>query len=147
MEGDDPAIVEHLLLYLYTLDYDAESPATAQTSASRLAAEVRTSILLTHISVYAAAEKYGVPALKAVAKEKFEFEHDIEDLWTLPRFLQIANEVYISTPASDRGLKDVVLDICVDHTIDIVKGLTENTAVSGAASANPKASDEKGGIA
>jgi hypothetical protein len=57
--------------------------------------------------VYAIADKYGTRGLKSLAQHKFEVRlHEI-DLET--DVFAVINEVYSSTPDSDRGLRDLIV--------------------------------------
>ncbi|KAL1310724.1 hypothetical protein AAFC00_000979 [Neodothiora populina] len=75
--------------------------------------ETDESNLLTHIRVYALAEKYGVSALKDLAKRKFECQ--MACFYDSPEFADAVEEVYCSTIDSDRGLRDVVLQAFRSH--------------------------------
>ncbi|KAG9983854.1 hypothetical protein KCU78_g21045, partial [Aureobasidium melanogenum] len=75
--------------------------------------ETDESNLLTHTRVYALAEKYDIPALKALAKSKFEMA--MACYYDSPEFADAIEEVYCSTIDSDRGLRDVVLQAFRSH--------------------------------
>lgn len=75
--------------------------------------ETDDSYLLTHTRVYALAEKYGVPALKNLAKRKFECQ--MACYYDSPEFADAIDEVYSSTIDSDRGLRDIVLQAFRSH--------------------------------
>ena len=69
--------------------------------------------LINNVSVYAIADKYAIDPLKALAKGKFKalFETDFS-----PHGLShVVREVFSSTPATDRGLRDVVVDKFMVH--------------------------------
>jgi hypothetical protein len=66
-----------------------------------------------HARVYALAEKYEIPALKDLAKNKFEME--MACYFDSPDLADIIEEVYCSTIDSDRGLRDVILDAFSKH--------------------------------
>jgi hypothetical protein len=66
-----------------------------------------TSSLQLNARVYAIADKYGVEGLKSLAQHKFEVRlHEI-DLET--DVFAVINEVYSSTPNSDRRLRDLIV--------------------------------------
>ncbi|KAL8920629.1 MAG: hypothetical protein Q9208_006111 [Pyrenodesmia sp. 3 TL-2023] len=75
--------------------------------------KVNASAITNNVLVYALAEKYDIPLLKALAKEKFmacsAFDWDEETLYTM---LEL---VYSTTPTSDRGLRNIISDICSTH--------------------------------
>ena len=69
--------------------------------------------MLNNIHVYAIAEKYDIPTLKSLAICKFE---DLAVHFTLyPDFTSIIREVYESTPESDKGLRSIVIRLCIDN--------------------------------
>ncbi|KAI9778217.1 MAG: hypothetical protein M1839_008334 [Geoglossum umbratile] len=96
---DDPATVQRMISYLYTLDYDDEiTPTTSTRSQPALFSAVR---------VYTIAEKYGIPELKSHSKERFR--KWVEDGgWSHEEFPAIVKEVFNATPDSDYGLRDIV---------------------------------------
>lgn len=69
--------------------------------------------LLAHTRVYALAEKYDVPALKSLAKRKFEIAMACH--YDSPEFADAIEEVYCSTIDSDRGLRSVVIQAIANH--------------------------------
>ncbi|THX83748.1 hypothetical protein D6D05_03422 [Aureobasidium pullulans] len=75
--------------------------------------ETDDSNLLTHTRVYALAEKYDIPALKALAKTKFEMA--MACYYDSPEFADAIEEVYCSTIDNDRGLRDVVIQAFRNH--------------------------------
>ncbi|KAK4544712.1 hypothetical protein LTR36_003961 [Oleoguttula mirabilis] len=70
--------------------------------------------LLLHTRVYALAEKYDIPALKALARSKFEMAMACN--YDSPELPEAIEEVYCSTLDNDRGLRDIVLDLFKCHT-------------------------------
>lgn len=64
--------------------------------------------LMNNVLVYALADKYDIPELKTLAKAKFStlVGSSLEDLSTT------ANAVFTTTPASDLGLRDIVINVC-----------------------------------
>lgn len=75
--------------------------------------ETDDSHLLTHTRIYALAEKYDIPALKMLAKQKFEMA--MACFYDSPEFADSIEEAYVSTIDSDRGLRDVVLQAFRSH--------------------------------
>lgn len=65
--------------------------------------------LVTHAKVYAIAEKYGIRALKALAKKKFAAQTAYH--WDSPEFPLAMQEAYESTIDTDRGLRDIVINM------------------------------------
>lgn len=69
--------------------------------------------LLLHTQVYALAEKYDIPTLKQLAKRKFEMA--VACYYDAPELADAIEFVYTSTIDSDRGLRDVVLQLFRNH--------------------------------
>jgi hypothetical protein len=127
-----------MLEYLYTSDYcdgDPSGPAAVVASPEEVLADVledeersvstSQSIteeqddasattdepsLLNNVLVYAIAEKYGIGELKEMAKAKFQGRAG--SLLSDTEFPEIIRTLYRSTPSSDRGLRDIVSQIC-----------------------------------
>lgn len=59
------------------------------------------------------AEKYNIKSLKDLARGKFQTT--IYSDWNSPYFLVTIGFVYGSTPPSDRGLRDIVVNLSKDH--------------------------------
>ncbi|KAK5135598.1 hypothetical protein LTR08_005078 [Meristemomyces frigidus] len=70
--------------------------------------------LILHTRVYALAEKYDIPSLKALARSKFETAMACH--YDSPELPEAIEEVYCSTIDNDRGLRDIVLDLFRYHT-------------------------------
>lgn len=86
-------------------DQDMEDPFNScQTEAE---AHVEKPHLVTHVKVYAIAEKYGIPGLKSLAREKFA--HQIELHVNSTELPEACQEAYETTVDTDRGLRDVVI--------------------------------------
>ncbi|KAK5004462.1 hypothetical protein LTR28_008873 [Elasticomyces elasticus] len=75
--------------------------------------ETDDSHLLLHTRVYALAEKYDIPSLKALARRKFEMA--MACYYDSPEFADAIEEVYCSTIDPDRGLRDVVIQAFRSH--------------------------------
>jgi speckle-type POZ protein len=88
---------------MYRFDYDASGQG-----------EVPPTVF--NAKVYGIADKYDVTTLKLQAKEKFE--KAAETCWRMDDFPHAITEVYSSTPATDRGLRDVVTRVVRRH-IDV----------------------------
>jgi hypothetical protein len=77
------------------------------------------STLFSSVRVYAIADKYDIPGLKELAKQRFCEWAAMN--WACEDFPAIAREVFESTPSSDRGLRDFVLGIVTDHADVFIK--------------------------
>lgn len=112
-----------MLTYLYTLDYDDtdDRPATAVAAVQNTDGlmadptskpEVVDDAIASHckrmnnIRVYALADKYDIPALRELAKTKFN-DHTTPSSFTHLR--EAINEIYESTPETDSGLRDSII--------------------------------------
>ena len=75
--------------------------------------------LFSSVRVYAIAEKYTIPALKELAKQRFcnWAEHN----WSCPDFHTVAREIFESTPSHDRGLRGVVIGLVAKHMHALVQ--------------------------
>jgi len=119
-----------MLVYLYTSDYCDEdypiplevvdspeeeersvtSPKSVSGEQDEISAEADDSSMLNNVLVYAIAEKYNIKELKQLAKAKFEDQAG--SLLSMREFPEIIRELYNSTPSSDRGLRDIVCQVC-----------------------------------
>ena len=143
MDDDDPQAVKRLLLYLYTSDYPEEddsdvpvimnySHSPSLTSAategeSNLStmsnsfdgATPRDHRMMNDVLVYAVAEKYDIPELKDLAMHKFRTL--ASSRWSQDDFHVATEAVFSTTPETDIGLRQIVLDICKEHSEDILR--------------------------
>jgi speckle-type POZ protein len=87
-----------MLNFMYRFDYDAGSSDHASASP-----------MIFHVKVYSIADKYDVPMLKSQAREKFE--KVAETCWNMDDFPHALTEIYSSTPRTDRGLRDLAVEI------------------------------------
>lgn len=95
------------------LDY-----ATSETDEEICEAKQAQLRMLNNVDVYALAEKYNLPGLKELAAKKFR-----RDACKCPLkgLAAIARETYTSTPSSDRGMRDLVIQICETHLDQIME--------------------------
>ncbi|RYP39208.1 hypothetical protein DL767_002316 [Monosporascus sp. MG133] len=94
LEEVDVNVVEAMLHFMYHFDYNNTHGA---------------STMIFNAQVYSVADKYIIPALKAEAREKFGTA--ISTGWAMDDFPSAIAEVYNSTPESDRGLRDLTVEI------------------------------------
>lgn len=78
---------------------------------------------MNNVRVYALAEKYNIPALKELAKTKFQ---NCKADYSYPLYRDVINAVFNSTPDTDSGLRDIVILKCA-------KKLEENLNEEGVA--------------
>jgi hypothetical protein len=69
--------------------------------------------LFSSVRVYAIAEKYDIPPLRELARQRFL--DWASSNWACDDFPAIVREVFDSTHASDRGLREVVLELVAKH--------------------------------
>ncbi|KAI4264080.1 MAG: hypothetical protein L6R35_007314, partial [Caloplaca aegaea] len=77
----------------------------------------KASAIMNKAAVYALAEKYDIASLKSLAKEKFE-DHCACFQWGIKNLVATLEFVYTSTPATDRGLRDIMARICLQRLND-----------------------------
>ncbi|KAI0425897.1 BTB/POZ protein [Xylaria sp. FL1042] len=124
LPDDDPQIIDAMVHYFYHLDYNTPSthavkdddtiyPSTSlfgkvaiHQMETHNVNDKDTDIVL-HAKVYSLAEKYFINGLKKLALEKFKVA--VKGKLVLDDFLEAAQEVYTSTPDSDRVLRNIVL--------------------------------------
>lgn len=123
LKDDDQSTVRRMLTYLYTLDYDDGDAFPAEAVAASEKTEGLVEDLgsepdveddekvshckrMNNIRVYTLAEKYNIPALKDLAKDKFE---NHKTAGNLTYYQEVINTVYDSTPETDSGLRDIVI--------------------------------------
>ncbi|KAL8806374.1 MAG: hypothetical protein Q9182_001404 [Xanthomendoza sp. 2 TL-2023] len=84
--------------------------AAALSEADKVLDRVMVSALLNNVLVYALADKYNIQNLKELSKAKFEIRSSEE--WQVQDILAVLPLVYETTPTTDRGLRDVMLNVC-----------------------------------
>ena len=87
---------------MYGFDYDSSGSEHS-----------RASPMLFNVKVYQVGDVYGVQKLKYHAKKKFE--DIIKSCWQANDFHTTVTEVYSSTPAKDRGLRDPLVTTSLEH--------------------------------
>jgi len=69
-----------------------------------------------NVLVYAIADKYNVPLLKALAKEKFQNVMRSKNFkWNPDAFAGVCTQIYSTTPSSDRGLRTCAKHLMRKH--------------------------------
>lgn len=103
-------------------DLNYATPENEVESYERGQAQLR---MLNNVDVYAIAEKYNLPALKELAAKKFR-----RDICKCPLtgLTVIAHKAYTSTPSTDRGIRDLVIQIC-ETNFDQIKDARDIGAV------------------
>lgn len=96
-----------MLQFLYTWDYDAGGTLNHVSSP-----------MVFNVKVYSIADKYEVFELKSKAKAKFK--KSVETCWDMDDFPDAIVEVYKSTLNSDRGLREIVVDVACEHISELL---------------------------
>ncbi|KAK4032825.1 hypothetical protein C8A01DRAFT_20156, partial [Parachaetomium inaequale] len=92
-EADD-SVIEAMLRFMYCFDYNNIHGV---------------STMIFNAQVYSLSDKYMIPALKDLAKEKFRSA--INTGWAMDDFPLTVAEVYSSTPEDDGGLRDLAVKV------------------------------------
>ncbi|KAI9806169.1 MAG: hypothetical protein M1826_004668 [Phylliscum demangeonii] len=142
---DDPSSISRMLTYLYTNDYEdvtaieenaPDSPLEAIEPSSIIgvaqpgmhpASNSPISALKNNILVYAAAEKYDIPLLKDLAREKFIARAG--DVWPLAGLPGVVRLVYAMTLDHDQGMRTVVAELCSQHLSALISTETFRSSV------------------
>lgn len=128
LDDDDQSTVRRMLTYLYTLDYDdadasqVVAVAASQNADSHVAdtsakpepindATISHCKRMNNVRVYALAEKYNIPALKELAKTKFE---KCKAGFSYSLYREVVSAVFESTPDTDSGLRNIVILKCAN---------------------------------
>lgn len=75
--------------------------------------------LFSSVRVYAIADKYDIPPLKDLARQRFG--DWAETNWDCVEFPAMVKEVFESTPSTDRGLREVVFELVTNHVDVLLK--------------------------
>lgn len=108
LKEDDVQVVEAMLHFLYRCDYDSSGNDQRPVSP-----------MLFNIKVYTAADKYDIPPLKSCARKKFD--KVVDTCWDMDDFAHAITLIYSSTPPTDRGLRDIVVDVAHEHLKELLK--------------------------
>lgn len=73
-----------------------------------------------HISMYSLAGRMLIEGLKSISKEKVERE--LKQRLHSDTFSQAIFEIYSSTPATDRGLRDLAVKMTMNHLTELRNG-------------------------
>lgn len=116
--GDDPQSVDCLIQFMYRQNYQNNYGGLGDEQKDGRAIgnpdEIKVSDCVDdchpvfHVRVYALAEKYGIPALKKLALDKFQ--KSMQQGISPDQFMDSAEEAYTSTVQQDRGLRDAIID-------------------------------------
>ena len=99
LQEDDPEMVNNMLCFLYTSGYQDDAEGGRP--------------LLVDAKMYTIGDKYSIKALKSLAKAKFSDALDAG--WDIVSFPEVIETVYTTTPTSDRGLRDCLAPVLLEH--------------------------------
>ncbi|CAG8370860.1 unnamed protein product, partial [Penicillium salamii] len=144
---EEPALVREMIEYFYTLDYLAPSTnvsedvsanevvpcqqlegredqgnASQPDDAARNPSAAFDSLSF-HILMYSLADRMFIEGLKALSNQKAERE--LIDSLDANSFPGAIFEIYNSTPADDRGLRDMAVRVTMDHLTKLRRGNEE----------------------
>ncbi|PLN76859.1 BTB/POZ domain protein [Aspergillus taichungensis] len=108
LEEDDPRALEAMIHFMYGFSYDSSGSDRG-----------RTSPMLFNVNVYQTGDKYDIPKLKEQAKEKFAVA--LKNCWEMDDFPVAIARAYSTTVASDRGLRDLIVDTCLEHISELLE--------------------------
>ncbi|KAM5470701.1 hypothetical protein MauCBS54593_003742 [Microsporum audouinii] len=94
----EPDAIATIIRFLYGFNYVSSSGGST-----------RTFPILFDAQIYGLADRYGIPSLKKHVKDKFS--KSIRACWDMDDFPLVIEEVYSSTPAAVRDLRDLVAGI------------------------------------
>jgi hypothetical protein len=78
--------------------------------------------IMNNVLVYAIADKYDLSVLKSLAKERVQvLANDTFAFTKSADFPKIAKTIFDSTPATDKGLRDIIIDLCSSHIEEIME--------------------------
>ncbi|CAO1603877.1 hypothetical protein XANCAGTX0491_007453 [Xanthoria calcicola] len=99
----------------HNADQLSETSSIASSDALEKAAKapihVKVSTLTNNLLVYALADMHNIPLLKSLAQTKFEVR--AADEWATEDILRLLPDVYANTPESDRGLRQIMIGVCL----------------------------------
>ncbi|KAI9810218.1 MAG: hypothetical protein M1826_003694, partial [Phylliscum demangeonii] len=134
-DDDELPSVRRMINYLYKLDYSDECEPQSPSSGDEEAAgdqgtsstnPAESSALAVNASMYAFADKYQIPGLKVLSKQKFCRTVPVE--WNNESFSHVVRVVYEDTMQKDRGLRDLVARVAKDN-IQALRGRGEFKSV------------------
>jgi len=82
--------------------------------------------MLINTRVYAISDKFNVLDLKPLAQAQFA-KASLLGRWPYYRFSTIVAEILRSTPASDKGLREIAFGLCSEHVLELLDDTTTGT--------------------
>ena len=106
---DDPILVHHMLVFIYSCDYDDGAHRPTQHPFEFNA------------RMYALADKYGIDDLKDIAKFSLSLSLPLLGAFNIPIFVKALRVIYTTTLSSDRGLRELVIPAIKQFMFDLRK--------------------------
>lgn len=107
LSEDTPDAIHAMLSYLYTFEY-------AYTDIVRSLDDVR---------VHSMADRYEIPELLKLAEARFA--RNIKKDWKLEEFGTVIEEIYTRAPDRDGKLTEALLDVVVEHAMELYEPVKE----------------------
>lgn len=101
---------------------DGSAPASASTIDEDRSIRIHNKMLI-NTRVYAISDKFNVLDLKPLAQAQFNKARSLGS-WPYHRFSTIVAEILRSTPASDKGLREIALGLCSEHMLELLDDTT-----------------------
>ncbi|KAF2434942.1 hypothetical protein EJ08DRAFT_385400 [Tothia fuscella] len=111
---DESCAVQAMFQFLYTCTY---SDKVSFVEGADLVCEMSL-----HIKVYALADKYDIPGLKAHALDRFDKQVKAEfpkEIPSFSKFKHAVQEIYTTTPHTDRDLRDIVVALAAQYSKEL----------------------------
>lgn len=131
LEGDDPVVVKAMIEAIYRGDYshgDKDVPSASLQFHAKVS-RYHSYLVNTHANdaqVYALGDKYDVPSLRRLAQKMFLLGCKSAN----PQLMAIAiEEIYSSTPSSDRGLRDIAVKAAVSNSTVLWEDSESNSMI------------------
>ncbi|KAL9065532.1 MAG: hypothetical protein Q9161_008184 [Pseudevernia consocians] len=109
LSDDTKSIVYRMVEFLYRGDYQELDHADYQTIDKDVIDRSGAHHAVLHADMFAVADKYDIAALGDVAKGKFEKALSRTAIAN-GHYLEVINHVYSTTPESNRGLRNVIVE-------------------------------------
>ena len=109
LNDDDPRVVRFMLDYFYGFDYDVDAEPSCEMGELEL-----------HAYIYGIGEKYESMDLKTLAASKFTKSAVTADM-DYGDLLQAIRPIYSLTPSTDRGLRDIAINLWLICASEIFK--------------------------
>ncbi|KAL8778189.1 MAG: hypothetical protein Q9213_007525 [Squamulea squamosa] len=119
LKEEDPTMIDRLVNYLYSCDYDDYATLPLTNSQRQFPAEypIQTRQLACVVNMYVIGDRYEIAGLRNLSKAKFSTALPIR--WNKENFLDIVRTIYDDTVPSDRGLRDCLTPIFKERGLEL----------------------------